>query len=198
MKKIIIALALSVSALGAQNAYTTYPTGFGKKTMEIKISPDAKIYIDMTSLDDISPTVGMVIDTFQVLDLIECLKMARSKFAEWRAVAGKNGVRSLRKELECNALAPGYFQYGGEWQFDFLGQSRIYYLINHDKKKGVVSHEMVLHTGKLTSSSNEFISSDGGVIVFDTPEKIDAFIAKIQPAKIRAHMNSPRKEDLFR
>ncbi|NBV91055.1 MAG: hypothetical protein EBR91_02665, partial [Flavobacteriia bacterium] len=90
----------------------------------------------------------------------------------------------------------GYFLYGNEWNFQFLVNLKFDFKIL--ESKGEIKYLLLVKTGELQSSSNEFMKVDGFVLVFSSSKEIDDFTSIISTEKITAFLNKPKNEDLFK
>ena len=150
-------------------------------------------YIDMQSLDGAVSSGGVTIkskniDEF-VLFLIEC----QSKLNEWNEVAKANGVEELTKEIPVTVKpsVDGYFKYG-DWQFDNYVNLNPVYL----RTENVAS--VVIYTGELTSTSNEYIDCENLAFALNSSE-ISALLKNIDKATVLSFFSEKdNKEDLFK
>ena len=198
MKKII--LTLTILMLGtsayAQEAYTDYTCGYSDKKYDIQIGKDGKLYIDVMSFDATATKAGLMLDRKREPDFSSCLDTAFKKYTEWKDIAVKNNVKELTKGIPCSCRLEGYFKYG-DWQFDpYIAPTFEFTII---ESQGKIWHLMIMRTGKMTSSSNQFMECDGAAIVFSTPEEFKDFMAKIKPANVDTFIaNKPKTEELFK
>jgi hypothetical protein len=195
MKHTILALAFTVSALGAQMDYTTFQYELQTKPLDIQVTEEGKIYVTMVSLDKTSKSAGMILTSKKAEDLIVELTAARDKFIEWKAVAIKNGVTDVEKPMDLSLSCSGFFTYG-KWQFDFSVKPELTFRVM-DLGAGV-KQLLILKTGQMTSSSNQFMETTGGVIVFKDAEQINDFISKIKTESVQKFLAKPKDEELFR
>ena len=56
---------------------------------------------------------------------------------------------------------------------------------------------LLLNSGELNASDNEYIDCDCFVIVFSGPTEIQSFLALITDEEINKHLSKPKVEDLF-
>jgi hypothetical protein len=66
------------------------------------------------------------------------------------------------------------------------------------ESKGETRYLLLIRTGELQSSSNQFMKVDGFVLVFSSSKEIDDFIAAISTEKITEFLNKPKKDTLFK
>lgn len=186
----------------AQENLGTYENTYIEKEYPISISTkpnDAKftLYIEALSLDNLVSEGGFSIDEKQLSGFVENIKQAKAKYEEWIATAKANNVTSLDKDISVTpSKVTGYFHYGSKWNFDFSVKPTFSFKILEDK--GETSYLLIVRTGKLTSSSNEYINCDGFVLTFLSVEEIDAFLKTISQENINEYKNKPKTEDLFK
>jgi len=89
-----------------------------------------------------------------------------------------------------------YFSYG-KYQFDFNQPLRFAFFVNKNKG-GTVDYELIVSTGELQSSSNQFMTSDGLAIIFNDVQELDDFLNKISIQKIDAFLAKPKTDALFK
>lgn len=195
MKQIILALAFTVSALGAQMDYTTFKYELQTEPLDIQVTDEGKIYISMVSLDKTSKTAGMILTTKKAEALIQELTAARDKFTEWKAIAIKNGVKDVDKPMDLSLSCSGFFSYG-KWQFDFAVNPTLTFRVMDLGTE--VKQLLLLKTGEMTSSSNQFMETTGGVIAFKNEAQINDFISKIKTESVQKFLAKPKDEALFR
>lgn len=66
------------------------------------------------------------------------------------------------------------------------------------ESNGEVKYLLLIRTGELQSSSNQFMKVDGFVLVFSSTKEIDEFTAAISTEKITEFVNKPKKDELFK
>jgi hypothetical protein len=202
MRKIIFAgiLLFAAAKSTAQEKFTTYDNTYGGKTYEIQISSKVAdkftLYIDAMSLDRVYEKGGIKIDQKQHPAFLEAISEAKSKYEEWVKTAKENNVKELSKEMSIKCKSGGYFLYGSKWQFQFLVNLKFEFRIL--ESAGNVKYLLLIRTGELQSSSNQFMKVDGFVIVFSSSEEIDEFTSLISTEKITEFISKPQKDDLFK
>lgn len=198
MKKIIIALTILTLTTGAyaQDAYTDYACGFAEKKYDIQVGKEGTLYIDIMSLDGSVSKAGLMLSRKREEDFSACLDTAFKKYTAWKDIAIKNNVKELVKDIPCTCRVEGFFKYG-DWQFDYYVSPTFEFTVM--ESRGKTWHLMIMRTGKMTSSSNQFMECDGAAIVFSTPEEFKDFMTKIKPANVDAFIaNKPKTEELFK
>lgn len=184
----------------AQEKFTTYDNTYSEKTYDIQISSKEKekfsLYIDAMSLDSSHEKGGITIDQKQHLDFLNAIVEAKVKYEEWVKTAKENNVKELSKTMTIKSKAGGYFLYGSKWNFQYLVNLKYDFKII--ESKGETKYLLLIKTGELQSSSNQFMKVDGFVFVFSSTKEIDDFTTAISIEKITEFINKPKKEALFK
>lgn len=192
-------LTLTVFEIYAQEKFTTYDNTYGGKTYEIKITSKDKdkftLYIDAMSLDEIHDVGGIMVIEKQHQDFLNAIAEAKLKYEEWVKTAIENNVKELDKSMIIKSKVGAYFQYG-DWNFQFLVNLKFDFKIL--ESKGELKYLLIIRTGKLQSSSNQFKKVDGFVLVFSSIKEIDEFTTAISAEKITEFINKPKKDALFK
>lgn len=196
----LLVVILSSAKVKAQEKFDTYEISFIKKTYPILISvsdkDDYSLYIHAFSLDKISEDGGISIKRGKYQDFVNALTEAKGKYEEWVKTAKENNIKELDKLMNISSVVDGYFMYGENWKFQFGVFLKFEFKIR--EFDGIVQHLLLVKTGELQSSSNEYIKMDGVALVFMSAKEIDDFLAKISIDKIIEFQNKPKKEDLFK
>lgn len=181
--------------LFGQDEYATYENLYDEKIYEIQISFKDSIkydlYIDMMSLDNLSKFGGIMVNEKQHLVLLSTLNDVKLKYNEWVKTAIDNNVSKLDKTMSYNTKVGAYFQYGREWNFQFIVN------LTFDFKITESEYLLIARTGKLTSSSNQYITHDGFVFVFQNDKEINDFINILSVDKVKEFIKKPKATDLF-
>ncbi|PKP33898.1 MAG: hypothetical protein CVU00_09285 [Bacteroidetes bacterium HGW-Bacteroidetes-17] len=201
----LIALVFLSLTSFSQKPFETYTMEYlkdGKEyTIDIAIDTtkkdDFSLYTDMYSTDASTKSLGIIITNKNYESFIEALNAAKAKYIEWTKVAKENNVKELRKEIEVNAKnIKGYFLYGSKWKFDYsISLSFTFSVISLESG---LKYVLIVGTGKMTASDNQFMETDSGLIVFSNVNEIDDFLSKITLDKINEFKTKPKKEDLFK
>jgi hypothetical protein len=200
MKKLIFAfIAICMtSQVFAQDKFTSYFQKYNDKDYSIQLSKSGesyKLWIDAMSLDAQNNSGGIMLDEKQHAKFIETLSNARDKYAEWDSVALKNNVTEANKTMEIVGRTSAYFSYG-DWQFDYSVSLEFNFRII--QAGNVTKRLLVIKTGELKSSTNQFMEVDGYAIVFSSPSEMGTFIDSISQEKVRAFMAKPKTEEIFK
>ena len=184
----------------AQEKYVTYDNIYAEETFEIKISSDEKekftLYIDALSLDELNSKGGIFINQKNYQDFISALADAKSKYEEWVKTAKENNIKEFYKTMTVKSKAGAYFLYGNKWEFQLYVNLKFdFKIIETD---GITKYLLLVRSGELTSSSNQFIKDDGFVLIFSSTEEIDNFIKSISIEKITDFLKKPKNSELFK
>ena len=147
------------------------------------------------SLDASHDKGGIMINEKQYQGFIDVIKDAKVKYEEWIKTAKENNVNQLDKQMPFKSRADAYFLYGTKWNFQF--DFNLTYEFRIMENKGEIKYLMLVKTGELQSSSNQFMKVRGVTLVFTSIKEIDAFISLIAKDKIEEFINKPKKEALF-
>jgi hypothetical protein len=194
---LVIAVAFQSKA---QDKFSSYDNTYEGKSYEIQISSKEKdkykLYINAMSLDKIHTEGGIFIDQSKNQDFLNALAEAKLKYEEWIKTAKENNIKELDKTMTIKSKVGGYFLYGSDWNFQFLVNLKFDFKIL--ESKGETKYLLLVRTGELQSSSNQFMKVDGFVLVFSSSKEIDDFMTIISPEKITEFLNKPKNEDLFK
>jgi hypothetical protein len=185
----------------AQEKYATYRNSYVDKDYDISVSfndPKFSIYIDGMPFDRIRDSGGFSVDEKSYPGFIRDLKAAREKYSEWIEVAKANNVTVLDKSVELKPqVVTGYFMGGSKFYFDFSVRPEFDFKIL-DKESGL-KYLMIVRSGKMAASSNEYIDTDGFGLVFTSVAEMDEFIELIGTEKLTEFKNiSKNKDTLFK
>jgi hypothetical protein len=97
--------------------------------------------------------------------------------------------------MEITARTGAYFSYG-DWQFDYIVGLQFEFLVI--TSEGITKRLLIVRTGKLTSSTNQYMEVDGYAMVFTEPKEIDEFLSLTSPEKIREFLAKPKTEEIFK
>ncbi len=179
-----------------QEKYTTYDNLYGEKTYEVSISHKDNgkytLYVDMMSMDKLSKSGGVMISEKEHSLFLSTLNEAKVKYTEWVTTAKENNVTDLSKSMSYKVKVGGFFQYGSKWNFQYVVNLTFDFRIVDGKNL------LIVRTGKLTSSSNQYMTHDGFVFVFQSEKEIDDFINILSVEKVVEFMNKPKSTDLFK
>lgn len=166
--------------------------------VDFKENNEFTLYIDGVNASNIREKGGFLIDPKTYNGFIENLKIARDKYEEWSKVAIENGVKEFSKEVELKHQNVGGYFYGSKWFFDFNVRPSFTFKVIQSTSKGT-QNIMLVDTNKLTSSSNQYIDSEGFILIFSTLVEFDEFLKLVSVEKIQEFKNkSANKDSLFK
>ncbi len=201
-KPILTSILIIVTTLQikAQEKFATYDNTYAEKSYEIQISSKEQekftLYIDAMSLDKIHNKGGITIDQKNYPEFMNALAEAKLKYEEWVKTAKENNVKELNKAMTIKSKSGGYFAYGSKWNFQFLVNLKFDFKILESNAE--TKYLLLIRTGELQSSSNQYMKVDGFVLVFSSSKEIDGFTSVISTEKITEFLNKPKKEALFK
>lgn len=180
----------------SQEKYTSYDNVYSGSKYDVQISSkdstSYKLYVDMMSLDKLSKSGGVMLDENAHEKFISTLLEAQIKYEEWIKTANDNNVTELDKTMTLRTKVSGYFLYGSKWNFQFVVNLTFDFKIIDGKSL------LIVRTGKMTSSSNQFMTNDGFVFVFSSTEEITEFLDVLSKDKITEFITKPKAVDLFK
>jgi hypothetical protein len=180
----------------SQEKYTSYDNLYSGSKYDVQISSkdstSYKLYVDMMSLDKLSKSGGVMLDENAHEKFISTLLEAQIKYEEWIKTANVNNVTELDKTMTLRTKVSGYFLYGSKWNFQFVVNLTFDFKIIDGKSL------LIVRTGKMTSSSNQFMTNDGFVFVFSSTEEITEFLDVLSKDKITEFITKPKAVDLFK
>lgn len=181
----------------AQVEYTYYICEYISKGYKIDLDTSSRtLYIDAMPLDILHEKGGIRLTKERSTDFINTLITAKEKYNEWVKTAKENNVTEINKQMNYTSLTDAYFLFGREWQFH--PNVLLTYKFKIIQSKGEPHYLLLINTGKLTSSSNEFMTNDGFVIVFSSIKEIEDFIYIISQKTIEIFLKRQKPEDLFK
>ncbi len=198
MKKLLLSLILfcTFQLLRAQDKVGEYSMSYyqSKPTYAVNYAKDGSYYVYAAPLKG-NYEGGMVIANKDVEKMREVFLTARDKFVEWSSVARQNSVTKLTKEMELPQLRLQYYwRFGSNWYFDFNQIPVFRFMVFEDG-----SHFLTVSSGKLQSATNQFIDSDGFLMVFSSAEEVNEFLACFDPERIKQVQEAKQAtEELFK
>ena len=194
----ILVLGGSIAVNGQMTKVSTFTSSYLEApTMEVSASENEgviSLWIDAYSLDGIadSPILSLDDDAYPLFK--SNLDMVLEKYNEWSAVAKRNNVTELTKDIPTRKQTfTGVFQYGNDLYFDF--STRVEYEF---RVMGSGDYVIIIRTGEMVASSNEYITCDDAVIVLSSASEIKKFIAAVNLDKAKMAVNSDQVTgDLF-
>ena len=203
MKKVITFLAglfvfITANAQWGSRLYDTYSAYpyQAKNELRVYVSDfdSSEIILIVFATPPGANSKGIVvlgnIDTF-----VAGLNAAKSKYTEWVATAKNNKIDSLFKIMPIKVVGETLFYLDNDLH---NGVAKFNYCFVISKQGGKVKYLLAIISTKITAADNRFISVPGFNIAFDSEAAIQSFIDKISIPKMRALLNSPKTEDLFK
>jgi hypothetical protein len=193
-------MLLSTVSYSQNKVFTTYTDVFGD-TCNIKLmgkdTTKYHIWIKVHSIDDSHKVGGIMVSNKSENMFISSLTKAKAKYIEWLTIAKNNDVKDLYKEMEiqCKGIE-GYFLYGKDFHFQFNVKLKFSFMVR--EKDGEITYRLVIKTGEMTASDNQFMKVDGVVLVFNSEKEIQDFIDTLDHKKIIEYLSKPKAEDLFK
>ncbi len=207
MKKLLLTLfclALFLSPSFSQKVYSEYNSIYFNSKYNLEVSFDEEdqskydIWINATSIDDLVEKTGIKVNSNKIDLFVKSLNLIKEKYIEWTTVAKTNNVEELKKDFNIDIpTVDGFFYFGDEWEFDYSVKPTARFIILKNKK-GELCYVLLISSGGLTSSSNEYIKSDGLYIALSSIKEIEDFISGVSPETILSFKNKPKTEDLFK
>lgn len=191
----------SCTLVYTQETVTTYTIWDKVLNVDVTEPEDStySIYIDGMPLDAIVDRGGLIIKTKELTKFIECIVKGKNKYIEWTNTAKENNITDLTKDIDVGRMPKlgGYFKYS-DWEFDFNVKPYVKYMISQNED-GKTQYAFLIYTGKLTSSSNQYIDSDSFVYAFYSLEEIEDFISLFDSSLVYKYFdNKKNKKDLFK
>ena len=196
---VLITILISIS-VSAQEKFLTYDNTYANKNYDINLSIKDNnkftLYINAMSLDKLHENGGFMVYDKDYPEFIDALNQAKLKYEEWVKTAKENNVTKLSKEIKIKSKVAGFFLYGSDWHFQF--RVKLTFTFKILEIGGETKYLLIVRTGKLKSSSNQFMDVDGFVLVFSSDSEISEFVNAISLDKINEFRNKPKSEDLFK
>ena len=155
------------------------------------------LWIYALSLDATVSKGGINIKYKKIQEFVTSLREAKNKYNEWTTTAKENSVTDLSKKLDIKLPKVCGFFYYGDINFDF--NVKPYFLYTISEKASITSYSLIMYTGKLQASDNQYIDSDSFVFAFYSEEEIDEFINLFDRKLVDEKFSDKKgKEDLFK
>jgi hypothetical protein len=146
----------------------------------------------MISMDKLLDDGGIMINNVYHELFLSKLNEAKVKYVEWSLTAKENNVINFSKLMEYKVRVGSYFKYGNEYHSQYGAKLDFTFTVID----GISS--LVIGTRKLTSSSNQYMTHDGFIFVFQSEKEIDDFIDILSVYKVETFMTEPKTKDLFK
>ena len=146
----------------------------------------------MMSMDKLLESGGILITEKEHDLFLSTLNEAKVKYTEWVTTAKETNVTDLLKSMIYKVEVVGFFKYGSKWNFQYGVNLTFDFAIVNGKNL------LIVRTGKLTPLSNQYMTHDGFVFVFQNEKEIDDFVNVLSVDKVKEFMNKPKSTDLFK
>jgi D-ribose pyranose/furanose isomerase RbsD len=202
MKKLLLLLTCAfafTAGMNAQDPISLFGMNYFDTSEQIDYETSAgepdtdgefSYYIDMYSTED--RAVSLIVTSKNASKFISLLTQFKTKFINWDSTAVANNITDLNKTIKTEKLKlKSAFLYG-DWQFDY--SVNLEATFKHINAKPV----LIVRTGELQSSSNQFMKTDSGIWVFNSAEEIQTLIDTIDSVAVKNHFDKKNsKKDLF-
>ena len=199
MKKILITLLFPFTLFSQEpiGSYEIFDKEYKISATEPKENGDYSLYVDGYTFDATVSSGGIIVENNKIDDFINGWEQAKEKYIEWTTTAKENNVTDLNKDIKVKIpKLSGYFSYGS-WKFDWNVSPYFKYLIT--ESKGKISYGLILYTGTMQASDNEYIDCDSFAYAFYSIEDINKFISLFDQKLVTDHFKKKNsKEDLFK
>ena len=181
-----------------QTNLTSYNSSYFSKKYDVMVSkPDAKgkfsYYIDCSSFEPNSKNVNLIVKNDEVESLVAFLTEIKSIYIKWKQTAVDNKISDLNKPVDSKKITLGIGFYYGSWHFDFSANISARFKIINEK------YLMLVESGKLIASDNQYITNKGMVIAFSNEKEFDDFINVFDKSLVENFLNNKSsKESLFK
>lgn len=193
---LILVLLFAPFTSKAEEIFDSYFSSYFDKDFNIELSEtdnELSFYINSYSLDSTSKQVVLMVKEDKLPELKSYLNFIAEKYSAWKNTAIENNVTELDKEIEYNnpPTFSSAFTYGG-WKIDFSTKLTARFKVSNNK------HLLLITSGKLQSSTNQYIDSDGMIFVFSSIDEINDFNNKLDLDKAKKKLKSEKNvENLF-
>ena len=196
----VLCLILMTVNSYAQEKFASYSSSYFGKSYEIQLSAKEEgkytLFIDAASMDKLCDNGGITMTEAQHPQFVSALREAKLKYDEWVKTAKEHDVKEMDKTMPVSSRVSGFFKYGTQWKFQMSVDLTFDFKIV--ESEGVLKYLMILRTGEMKASDNEFMTVKGFVIVFNSGDEIDKFAKSLAPEQISAFVNKPKAKDLFK
>lgn len=187
MKKITIAFIILLIAFSANAQYKTFV--FGKLEYKTECHYNKNNFVTITlnlqSLD--SYPVQLIIGTQKEYDsFMKRLNLFKIKMIEWDSVCVKNGIEKIDKLIEYEVEKK---EKPSIWFGKYYNSCTP--LNAYARENGV--SKILLHTGSISSLTNDYIKCKGGVLIFNSLQDIDEMINAFDLVNIQKYINDKNK-----
>lgn len=195
---LLFALFITTSVGFAQNKVGVYTMSLFPETEVYDLELDGKnrFYISMHSLDASSKKGGIRIDESDLYEFKMAVDSATKIYLDWSILAKQNSIQDLDKTMliDCPKVSV-FFLYGTKWHYSINYQRLKFRFKIMDNNQYV----LIVNTGKIQASDNQFINSDGVAMVFTSEKEVKDFITSLDLEKANALLQEKKKStDIFK
>ena len=193
-----------VLSVYGQDKMSSYKSTAVKGEYDVSISFGDKpkknrfdLYIDTYTTEATwNENCGIMLTEKQHVDFVSSLQGAKKLYNEWVDVAKKNDVKDLTKDMTKLTVSVGAYFNTTKWHFDWSNNLTFTFMVKEISDK--VEYWLIMGTGKLTASDNQYIDHKGPFVVLSSSEEIDELLNAISLDKINEFEKSKSsKEELF-
>ena len=187
---------LGIKTASSQEKISTYKSGYFEKVYNVEVGKlDKKggftYYVEAAPQDD-TKNIAIMLESSDQSKFISDLNEAKSVYEKWVNTAKANDVSELNKDIPVKFSRVGAAFTYGEWKFDYYVTIRPRFKIVKGK------HLLIIESDELVASSNQFMKSEGFLLVFESSSEIEDFIKAIDLTKAQEFLKKKSsKEDLF-
>lgn len=144
------------------------------------------IKLDMQSLDAY-PVQLMIGTEKEYNNFMRRLKFIKTKMAEWDSVCVANNIDKIDKMIEYKV---GRKEEPMVWFGKYYNSSPL--LCAYGRENGI--SKVIVHTGIVSSLTNDYIRCKGGVIIFYSPQDVDEMIKAFELANMQVYIDEKNKK----
>jgi hypothetical protein len=196
----IIFIIIGLLKVSGQSEFAEYSSEYLDKSYKVRISQSEKdkkkndftLWIDCGSLDKYYKG-SLIVESNKLPEFKEFLNKAKETYYKWDSIAKLNNVTELDKDVDIKNVSLQAIFKGSENFFDFSVLLKASAKIRDGKLR------LMLRTNELQSSSNEYITHKGLIMIFSSVSEIEDFISILNEEKAKKHFDSINsKEELFK
>lgn len=193
MKKLLLPLILFFGTVSGQMKVGEYHLSAYGKSYPIEVNDKRFILVEVPTADKLSDKVVLHISPTKARIFKEEMEEAKQKYIEWLKVADANNVSNVKKKIKVNLQSDVLFQYSKN-QLATNVTIEPYFLVNDHGKSLVFTNKY-----ELVSRSNQFIKSDGFLLIFSDPGEVDEFLSQLDiPKAERLYLENKSNRKLLK
>lgn len=184
MRRTLITLVVLLAFGGIKAQYKTFV--FGEYTYKTECHYNKNdfitIKIGMQSLDQY-PIELMIGTQKEYNSFINRLNYLKVKMIEWDSTCAENNIGKIDKLIEFKVKKK---EEPSVWFGKYYNSTLLLNAYARDNGKS----KIIMHTGKVASLMNEYITCKGGVIIFNSPQEIDEMIKAFNLTAIKSYIDA--------